>query len=145
MNNLFKILTAVLIIVLLLGAAVVIGGVAYLLPLERTSEAQQIVVWEESSQDICIGRLFTYENMFSILYAPVDPNSALECYVSYRFQENGNTLRSVDKELYENVSYRNPIILEFPREDGSIYELDVVIENKSGAVLHTSRMETYFG
>lgn len=145
MNNLFKVLIAILVIVLLLGAAVITGGLSYLLPVERSSEAEQRVVWEENSQDTFVGKLFTYEDRFSIIYIPTNPNAALDCYVSYHFQENGNTLRSVDRELYENVSFKNPILLEFPRKNESAYRLDVTIEDKSGTVLHKSGMEVYSG
>ncbi len=45
-----------------------------------------------------------------------NPNSVQDCYVSYDFQENGNTQENVDRKLYENVSTENPISLEFPRK-----------------------------
>jgi len=145
MNNLFKVLIAILVIVLLVGAVVITGGLAYLLPVEGSSEAEQRVVWEESSQDKFVGKLFTYEDRFSIIYIPVDPNAVIDCYVSYHFQENGNTLRNVDRKLYEKVSYKNPILLEFPRKKESAYELNVTIEDKSGAVLYKSWMEAHAG
>jgi hypothetical protein len=36
--------------------------------------------------------------------------------MNYEFRENGNTLESVSKKFYRNVSAENPIVLEFPRK-----------------------------
>jgi hypothetical protein len=144
-NNSFKALISILVIILLVGIVVITGGLAYLLPVERSSEVEQRVAWEENSQDTFVGKLFTYEERFSIIYIPANPDAVLDCYVSYHFQENGNTLRSADRSLYENVSFKNPILLEFPRKKESQYELEVTIENKSEAVLHKSLMETHSG
>lgn len=143
MNNLFKVLIAILVIVLLAGATMITGGLDDLLPVEKSSELEQIVFWEESSQDKFVGKLFTYEERFSLIYIPVNPDAILDCYVSYHFQENGNTLRSVDRELYQNVSLENPILLEFPRKKEFEYELEVTIEDESGVLMHKSRMEAH--
>jgi hypothetical protein len=143
MNNLFKVLIAILVIVLLAGATMITGGLDDLLPVEKSSELEQIVFWEESSQDKFVGKLFTYEERFSLIYIPVNPDAILDFYVSYHFQENGNTLRSVDRELYQNVSLENPILLEFPRKKEFEYELEVTIEDESGVLMHKSRMEAH--
>jgi hypothetical protein len=145
MNNLFKVLIAILVIILLLGAAVIIGGLAYLIPVERSSEVGQTVILEESSQDTLVSESYSYEDRFEFVYIPVNPDTVLDCYVSYHFQENGNTLKNVDRKLYENVSVENPISLELPRKNESVYKLDVIIEDERGDVLYRSRMEIHSG
>lgn len=145
MNNLSKVLISILVIILLVGAVVITGGLSYLLPVEKSNERVQRVTWEDSSQDIFVGKLFTYEKRFSIIYIPVNQDAVLNCYVSYIYQENGKNLKRVDRELYQNVSFKNPILLEFPRKKESEYKLEVMIEDKNGTVLHKSRMETHSG
>jgi hypothetical protein len=61
--------------------------------------------------------------------------------MNYEFRENGNTLESINKKFYGNVSAENPIVLEFPRKKNSTYELEVKIEDKSGINLHKSKIE----
>ncbi|HIH74424.1 MAG TPA: hypothetical protein HA306_04030 [Methanosarcina sp.] len=143
MNNLFKALIAILVIILLLGAALIIGGMAFLFPVERSSEAEETVVWEESSQNEFTSESYSYDDRFKFVYTPVNPNALLDCYVSYHFQEDGTTQENIDRRLYENVSTENPISFEFPKRKGSRYKLDITIEDKDGAVLHKSEVEIY--
>ncbi|MCC4769758.1 hypothetical protein FXV91_05960 [Methanosarcina sp. DH2] len=143
MNNVFKVLISILAIILLLGVVVIVGGLAYFLPVERSSEVEQTVVWEESSQDTFVSELHSYEDSFELIYSPANPGAIIDCYVSYHLQENGNTLENLDRKLYENVSIKDPILLEFPRKKESVYKLDITIQDKTGDVLHRSGMEVH--
>lgn len=143
MNNLLKVLIAILAIVLLAGAVVIIGGLAYFLPVERSSGVEEAFVWEESSQNEFVSESYSYKDSFKFIYTPADPNALLDCYVSYYFQKNGNMQENADRKLYEDVSDKNPISLEFPKEKGYRYKLEVIIEDKNGTVLHKSGVEIH--
>lgn len=63
--------------------------------------------------------------------------------MSYEFRQDGKIFGSADKRLYEGVTAAEPIVLEFPRVEGSLYELDVVIEDTGGVTLHNSSLKIY--
>ncbi len=74
-------------------------------------------------------------------YSPKNSDSKVDCYVSYEFREDGNILKSIDKEFYKNISTEHPIVLEFPRKKASLYELKVNIKDKSGINLYKTNIE----
>lgn len=90
-----------------------------------------------------MSELHIYEDSFEFIYSPVNRSAIIDCYVSYHLQENGNTLENIDRRLYENVSVKDPILLEFPRKKESIYKLDITIQDKTGDLLHRSGMEVH--
>ena len=96
---------------------------------------------EKNSLDAFVSESDSYEDRFLFTYTPRNPGSRFDCYMNYEFRENGNTLESVNKKFYGNVSAENPIVLEFPRKKDSTYELEVKIEDKSGINLHKSKTE----
>lgn len=95
----------------------------------------------ENSLEAFVSESRSYEDRLVFTYSPKDPDSRFDCYITYEFRENGNTLESIDKEFYGNVSTENPIILEFPRKKDSIYELKTTIKDKSGINLYKNKTE----
>ncbi len=78
----------------------------------------------------------SYEDQLVFIYSPKNPDSKFDCYITYQFRENGNTLENINKEFYGNISTENPIVLEFPRKKDFTYELETAIKDKSGINLY---------
>ena len=69
----------------------------------------------KGSLDIFVSESHSYEDRFLFTYTPRNPGSRFDCYMSYEFREDGNSLENVSEKFYGNVSVENPIVLEFPR------------------------------
>ncbi|MCQ1534753.1 hypothetical protein FTO70_03405 [Methanosarcina sp. KYL-1] len=142
MENLTKLLTAVLLIV----AAGIIGAIVVFNPPDGPGEGgarQTASIWGESTLDAFVSESEDYEDHFVFRYIPRNPNATIDCYMSYAFEEDGNTLESADNKYYDGVSAENPIVFEFPRKKGSTYKLEVTIKDNSGITLHKSGLEIY--
>jgi hypothetical protein len=144
MNNLTKVLIALFLIII--SAGIILVGINYASfnsYHDNVYAEQEVTVWGNDSLDAFVSESESHEDHFIFTYIPRDPNATLDCYMSYEFQQDGNTLESVNKKLCEGVTASDPIVLEFPREKGSEYELDVTIEDTGGAILHKSGMKIY--
>ncbi|MFY1110949.1 MAG: hypothetical protein AB3K77_04600 [Methanosarcinaceae archaeon] len=144
MNNLTKVLIALFLIII--AAGIILAGIGYVSfnsYHDSVYAEQEVSVWGNDSLDSFVTESENYEDHFVFTYIPRDPNATLDCYMSYEFQQDGNTLESANKKLYEGVTASNPIVLEFPRVEGSTYELDVTIEDTEGVILHKSGMTVY--
>ncbi|AKB26571.1 hypothetical protein MSMTP_3102 [Methanosarcina sp. MTP4] len=144
MNNLTKVLIALFLIIISAGIILVgINYVSFNSYHDGGYAEQEVTVWGDEPLDAFVSESENYENHFVFSYIPRDPNATLDCYMTYEFKQDGNTQESADKKLYEGVTASDPIVLEFPREKGSEYELDVTIEDTGGAILHKSGMTIY--
>lgn len=98
-------------------------------------------ILRKNSLEALVSESRSYEDQFVFTYSPRNPDSIFDCYITYDFRENGNTLESIDKEFYGNVSTEKPIVLEFSRKKDSIYELETTIEDKGGINLYKNKTE----
>jgi len=98
-------------------------------------------ILEKNSLETFVSESRSYEDRLVFTYSPRNPDSRFDCYITYEFRENGNTLESTNKEFYGNVSTENPIVLEFPKKKDSVYELETMIEDKSGINLYKNKTE----
>ncbi len=144
MNNLTKVLIALFLIII--AAGIILVGISYV-SFDSYHESgyaeQEVTVWGNDSLDAFVSESENYEDHFVFSYIPRDPNASIDCYLTYEFKQDGNTLESEDKKRYEGVAVSDPIVLEFPRVEDSGYELDVTIEDTDGAILHKSGMTIY--
>lgn len=136
MNNAFKLLMLALMIV----SAVLIVELADN-PAGKDGAVDREKIIEKNSLDIFVSKSHNYEDRLVFTYSPKNSDSKVDCYVSYEFREEGNILKSIDKEYYKNISTEHPIVLEFPRKKGSLYELKVNIKDKSGINLYKTNIE----
>ncbi len=136
MNNISKILMVILMVV---SAALVVELADN--PVGRDGKGDQDSILGSSSLDAFVSESNSYEDRFVFTFSPKNPDSRFDCNISYDFRENGNSLESVNKKYYGNVSAENPIVLEFPKKKDSTYQLEVEIEDKSGINLHKSKIE----
>lgn len=134
--NTFKLLMAILLVV----SAVIIVQLANS-PAEKGGAGDRDGILEKNSLEAFVSESRSYEDRFVFTYSPKNPDSRFDCYITYEFKENGNTLENIDKEFYGNVSAENPIVLEFPRKKDSTYELEITIEDKSGINLYKNETE----
>jgi len=142
MNNLTKVLIALL---LLISAGIILAGINFYAVSEYTDggTVQRASISGDSTLDSFVTESESHKDHFVFTYIPRDPNATLECYMTYEFKRDGTTQESADKKLYEGVTASDPIVLEFPREESSEYELNVTIEDAEGAILHKSGMTIY--
>ncbi len=144
MNNLTKVLIALFLIII--AAGIILVGINYV-SFDSYHDSgyaeREVTVWEDEPLDTFVSESENYEDHFVFTYIPRDPNATLDYYMTYEFKQDGTTQESADKKLYEGVTASDPIVLEFPREKGSEYELDVTIEDTGGAILHKSGMKVY--
>lgn len=110
-------------------------------PLGENGAVQRENIVGKGSLDTFVSETHSYEDRFLFTYAPRNPNSRFDCYMSYEFREDGKTLEIINEKFYGNVSAENPIVLEFPRKENSTYALETTIEDKSGINLHKSEIE----
>lgn len=110
-------------------------------PLGEKGAVQRERIMGKGSLDTFVSESHSYEDRFLFTYTPRNPGSRFDCYMSYEFREDGNALENVSEKFYGNVSVENPIVLEFPRKENSVYELDATIEDKGGINLHKSEIE----
>ncbi len=144
MNNLTKVLIALFLIIIAAGIILVgINYVSFNSYHDSVYAEQEVTVWGDEPLDAFVSESESHEDRFVSTYIPRDSNASIDCYLTYEFKQDGNTLESFDKKLYEEVTTSDPIVLEFPREEGSEYELDVTIEDTGGAILHKSGMKVY--
>lgn len=143
MNNLTKVLIALFLIII--SAGIILVGINFYAFNEYTDggTVQKASISGDSTFDSFVTESESHEDHFVFTYIPRDTNATLDCYMSYEFQQDGNTLESADQKLYEGVTASDPIVLEFPRVEGSTYELNVTIEDSNGATLHKSGMTIY--
>ncbi|AKB25157.1 hypothetical protein MSMTP_1688 [Methanosarcina sp. MTP4] len=144
MNNLTKVLIAIFLIII--AAGIILAGINFYAVDEYLDDGyaeQEVTVWGNDSLDAFVSESENYEEHFVFSYIPRDPNATLDCYMIYEFKQDGITLESADKKLYEGVTASDPIVLEFPRVEDSTYELDVTIEDTYGVILHKSGMKVY--
>jgi hypothetical protein len=144
MNNLTKVLIALLF--LIIAAGLILAGINYVSFNSYHDSGyaeQEVTVWGDEPLDAFVSESENHEDHFVFTYIPRDPNATLDCYMTYEFKQDGTTQESADKKLYEGVTASDPIMLEFPREEGSTYELDVMIEDTGGVTLHKSGMKIY--
>lgn len=134
--NTFKLLMAILLVV----SAVIIAQLVSN-PAGKSGVEDRHNILEKNSLEAFVSESRSYEDRLVFTYSPRNPDSRFDCYITYEFRENGNTLESVDKEFYGNVSTENPIMLEFPRKKDSIYELKTTIEDKGGINLYKNETE----
>lgn len=136
MNNISKLLMATLMVV---SAALIVELADN--PAGKDSAVNQKSIIEHNSLDTFVNESHSYQDRFLFTYSPKNPDSRFDCYMSYKFREDGNILKNIDKEFYGNISTENPIVLEFPRKKCSSYELEVKIKDKSGINLYKSMVE----
>jgi hypothetical protein len=144
MNNLTKVLIALFLIII--AAGIILVGINYVSfdSYHGSGYAErEVTVWGDEPLNAFVSESENYEDHFVFTYIPRDTNATVDCYMTYEFQQDGNTLESADQKLDEGVTVSDPIVLEFPRENGSEYELDVTIEDTGGAILHKSGMKVY--
>ncbi|HII02263.1 TPA: hypothetical protein HA351_11645 [Methanosarcinaceae archaeon] len=144
MNNLTKVLIALLF--LIIAAGIILAGINYCSfddYRDNVYAEQEVTVWGDEPLNAFVSESENYEDHFVFTYIPRDTNATFDCYMTYEFKQDGNTLESVDKKLYERVTASDPIMLEFSREEGSEYELNITIEDADGVILHKSGMTIY--
>ncbi len=144
MNDLAKVLIALLF--LIIAAGIILAGINYVSFDDYRNNGyaeHEVTVWGNDSLNAFVSESENYEDHFVFTYIPRDTNATLDCYMTYEFKQDGTTLESADKKLYEGVTAPNPIVLEFPRVEGSTYELDVTIEDTEGVILHKSGTAVY--
>lgn len=136
MNNTSKLLMVTLMVV---SAGIIVELIDN--PAEKEKSAGRGSILDKKSLDAFVSKSNSYEDRFLFTYSPENPNSRFDCYLTYELRENGDTLKSVSKEFYGNVSAENPIVLEFPRNQNSTYELETTIEDKGGINLYKNKTE----
>ncbi|WP_440954141.1 hypothetical protein ACSAZK_10775 [Methanosarcina sp. Mfa9] len=144
MDNLTKVLISLFLIII--AAGIILAGINFIAVDEFLDDGyaeQEVTVWGNETLDAFVSESESHEDHFVFSYIPRDPNASIDCYLTYEFKQDGNTLESADKKLYERVMASDPIVLEFPRVEGSEYELDVRIEDANGFILHKSGMKVY--
>lgn len=129
--KIFKLLMAILMVV---SAAIIAQLVND--PAEKDSAEDRDSILEKNSLEVFVSESRNYEDRLVFTYSPKNPDSKFDCYITYQFRENGNTLENIDKEFYGNISTENPIVLEFPRKKDFTYELETAIKDKSGINLY---------
>jgi hypothetical protein len=132
--------TKLLMVILMVVAAIVVAQLVYH-PLGENGAVYREEIMGKNSLEAFVSESHSYEDRFLFTYTPRNPDARFDCYMSYEFKEDGNTLESIDKEFYESVSAENPIVLEFPRKRNSTYELDTAIKDKGGINLHKSEIK----
>jgi hypothetical protein len=136
MSNTTKLLMVILMVVTAIVIAQLIDR-----PLGKDGAVDRENIVGKSSLDVFASETHSYEDRFLFTYAPRNQGSRFDCYMSYEFREDGNTLENVNKRFYGNVSAENPIVLEFSRKKNSTYELKATIEDKGGINLHKSEIK----
>lgn len=134
--NTFKLLMAILLVV----SAVVIAQLVNN-PAGKSDVEDRHSILEKNSLETFVSESRSYEDRLAFTYSPKNPDSRFDCYITYELRENGNTLESIDKEFYGNVSAENPIVIEFPRKKDSTYELETTVKDKSGINLYKNKIE----
>ena len=136
MNNTSKLLMIILMVV----TAVIVAQLIDHPPGEnRVVDRDNIM--GKNSLDLFVSESYSYEDRLLFVYTPRNPDSKFDCYVTYEFKEDGDTLESANKKFYGNVSVENPIVFEYPKKKDSTYELEIKIEDKSGINLHKSKIK----
>jgi len=144
MNNLTKVLIALLF--LIIAAGIILAGINYYSfndYRDNVYAEQEVTVWGGEPLNAFVSESESHEDHLVFTYIPRDPNASIDCYLTYEFKQDENTLESADKKLYKGVTASDPIVLEFPRVEGSAYELDVRIEDANEFILHKSGMKIY--
>jgi len=144
MNNLTKVLIALFLIIIASG--IILIGINYISFDDYRNNGyaeHEVTVWGDEPLDAFVSESENYEDHFVFTYIPRYPNATLDYYMTYEFQQDGNTLESADQKLYEGVTASDPIVLEFPRIEGSTYELDVTIEDSNRFIVHRSGIKIY--
>lgn len=136
MNNTSKLLMVILMVV---TAVIVAQLIDHPLGKNRVVDRDNIV--GKNSLDLFVSESYSYEDRLLFTYTSRNPDSKFDCYVTYDFREDGNTLESANKKFYGNVSAQTPIVFEYPRKKDSTYELEIKIEDKSGINLHKSKIK----
>jgi len=129
--NIFKLLIAILMVVSATIIAQLVND-----PAEKDSAGDRNSIREKNSLGVFVSESRSYEDQLVFIYSPKNPDSKFDCYITYQFRENGNTLENINKEFYGNISTENPIVLEFPRKKDFTYELETAIKDKSGINLY---------
>jgi hypothetical protein len=129
--NIFKLLIAILMVVSATIIAQLVND-----PAEKDSAGDRNSILEKNSLGVFVSESRSYEDQLVFTYSPKNPDSKFDCYITYQFRENGNTLENINKEFYGNISTENPIVLEFPRKKDFTYELETAIKDKSGINLY---------
>ncbi|MDD3042906.1 MAG: hypothetical protein PHW56_08185 [Methanosarcinaceae archaeon] len=80
-----------------------------------------------------------FDDHFAFFFVPEDLNSTANYYFSFEIKENGNTLESAEKRYYKEVSTQTPIVMRVPKNPGSSYEIEALIEDEDGVELHKSK------
>lgn len=133
-------MSKLLMITLMVVTAVIIAQLSAN-PAGKDGAGDRDSILVKSSLEAFMSESISHEDRFVFTYSPRNPDSIFDCYITYEFRENGNILKSIDREFYENVSTENPIVLEFPRKKDSIYELETTIEDKGGIKLYKNKTE----
>jgi len=90
------------------------------------------------SSDMFMSETHAYDDTLVFRYIPYDTNVTDNYYVTYSIRTDGNILASQDGKLYENVSAASPVEVGITRESGSLYEIEMLIEDMQGRTVHRS-------
>ena len=86
--------TKLLMIILMVVTAVIVVQLIDQ-PLGEKGAVQRERIMGKGSLDIFVSESHSYEDRFLFTYTPRNPGSRFDCYMSYEFREDGNSLENV--------------------------------------------------
>jgi hypothetical protein len=93
---------------------------------------------KDMNSEMFMSEMHAYDDMLVFRYIPYDTNVTGNYYVTYSIKTDGNTPAAQGSGLYENISVDRPVAVEIPRESDSLYEIEMLIEDMQGNLVHRS-------
>lgn len=99
---------------------------------------QVINVSESMNNDRFIAVTNTYDDRLEFSYVLREAAMDGDYYITYTITADGNTLESSGRQLRENVTVEEPVMITIPRQGSSLYEMEMLIEDMQGDAVHRS-------
>lgn len=90
------------------------------------------------SSDRFIAVTNAYDDRLEFSYVLRDAAMDGDYYITYTITADGNTLESSGRQLRENVTVEEPVMITIPRQGSSLYEIEMLIEDMQGNAVHRS-------
>lgn len=79
-----------------------------------------------------------YDDRLEFSYILREDSMSDNYYATYNITDDGITIVASGRELHENVSVDEPVTVVIPRDNSSLYEMEMLIEDMQGYVAHRS-------
>jgi hypothetical protein len=100
---------------------------------------QVINVSENSiNNDRFIAVTNAYDDRLEFSYVLREAAMNDDYYISYTITADGNTLEFSGRQLRENVTVKEPVMIIVPRQSSSLYEMEMLVEDMQGNAVHRS-------